>query len=444
MQDPKPNLSFQGFPFEPVRVSLSKGNLVRVTLDPRVGRRATVRHVRRRAHHRRRGMTKFALLHPQKVLEDDGSGGLRPREGTTCVAQLLREAGKQPKRRDGARAAVRLVGCGLVVDHQAEGTCEFSYAIAGRVLCVMQGHVENVTYLWHKLDEMVRRKGHGQARFASSAPAGDCVLHVREAELLASMFEEMGSDMLPKIRGKFAMVCYNSETGKLMAARDPSGELPLYHFRTKEHVQVFANTDEIMVPGLEIQQVEEIPAGCFMAGERGRLVRFASSETEQRENAQQAVEAAKKALWPKVRHEPTGMMVRDPSKEPKLSGACKGDGENGKHGALDTGLPPPLEPRPEDAVLPRDISPCEVARPRPKRMSLPRIESGIQLKVDQLDQVGTPPCLHCVSGETSSAPEPRRTRRRSSPLVDSSKDVLSRPRVLGFHIPEEHTCVDHE
>lgn len=360
------------------------------------------------------------------------------------MAKLLREAGKQQTRRDAARAAVRLVGCGLVVDHEAEGTCGFSYAIAGRVLCVIQGEVENVTYLWHKLEETVRRKGHGHARFASSAPASDSVLHIHEAELLASMFEEMGSDMLPKIRGKFAIVCYNSETGNLVAARDPSGEVPLYQFRTKEHVRVFSNTKETMVPGLEVLEVEEIPPGCFTVGERGQVVRFASSEAEQRENAEKAAQAAKKALWPKMRHEPTGMMVRDPSKEPKLSRTCKIHGENGTDRSQETGLPPPLEPRPEDAVLPRDISPCEIGRPRPKRTSLPRIESGIQLKVEQLDQMGTPPCVHCVSGETSSAPEPRRTRRRSTPSAEARKDVLPRPRVLGFHIPEEHTCVDEE
>ena len=57
---------------------------------------------------------------------------------------------------------------------------------------------------------------------------------VNEAEVIAAAFEHWGPSALHRLRGMFALVAWDAETGTGYAARDPFGIKPLYHLRTPD------------------------------------------------------------------------------------------------------------------------------------------------------------------------------------------------------------------
>lgn len=57
---------------------------------------------------------------------------------------------------------------------------------------------------------------------------------VSEAEVVAAAFEHWGPSALHRLRGMFALVVWDAETGTGYAARDPFGIKPLYHLRTAD------------------------------------------------------------------------------------------------------------------------------------------------------------------------------------------------------------------
>ncbi len=82
----------------------------------------------------------------------------------------------------------------------------------GTVCVVFNGEIYN----FQELRDDLTAKGHV---FKSGA----------DSEVLVHGYEEYGKDIVPKLRGMFAFVLWNANTGKLLAARDYFGIKPFYY-----------------------------------------------------------------------------------------------------------------------------------------------------------------------------------------------------------------------
>lgn len=100
----------------------------------------------------------------------------------------------------------------------------------GSVQVACNGEVFN--YLELRSDLMSR--GH---RFSTST----------DIEVLAHLYEECGTDLLPRINGQFALALWDAKRHRLVLARDRFGICPLFYTRRGESL-VFASTVKALLP----------------------------------------------------------------------------------------------------------------------------------------------------------------------------------------------------
>ncbi|MBO5543205.1 MAG: asparagine synthase B, partial [Oscillospiraceae bacterium] len=117
-------------------------------------------------------------------------------------------------------------------------------------------------YCWRRKKRTLEAKGY---RFSSGS---DC-------ELLLPLYEEYGLDMFRRLDAEFALILYDGEKDRLIAARDPIGIRPLYYGYFDDDSIAFASEAQNLM-GL-CARVLPFPPGHYYDGER--FVRYADLTT---------------------------------------------------------------------------------------------------------------------------------------------------------------------
>ena len=87
-----------------------------------------------------------------------------------------------------------------------------------------------------------------------------------DCEILLPLYREYGFEMFAKLDAEFAMVLYDGQTGKFIAARDPIGIRPLFYGKNDRGEMLFASEAKNLV-GL-CQKVVPFPPGHYYDGEK--------------------------------------------------------------------------------------------------------------------------------------------------------------------------------
>lgn len=104
-----------------------------------------------------------------------------------------------------------------------------------KVVAVMNGEIYNHRRLRAELEAL-------GCRFASN----------NDTEVLANAYRIWGRDMLPRLQGQFAFVCFDLDSRQVLVARDSHGISPLYHACFGGYLVVASTPTVIfMQPGLE-------------------------------------------------------------------------------------------------------------------------------------------------------------------------------------------------
>lgn len=103
-------------------------------------------------------------------------------------------------------------------------------------------------YGFRSVKEELRRKGY---TFKSDS---DC-------EILLPLYKEEGTEMFKKLDAEFALIIYDAETDRFIAARDPIGIRPLYYGYSESGHIVFASEPKNLV-GL-CHRVMPFPPGHY-------------------------------------------------------------------------------------------------------------------------------------------------------------------------------------
>ena len=117
-------------------------------------------------------------------------------------------------------------------------------------------------YGWRKQKQMLQAKGY---TFSSDS---DC-------ELILPLYAEYGLGMFAELDAEFAMILYDGEKDRLIAARDPIGIRPLYYGYFSDGSIAFASEAQNLV-GL-CPQILPFPPGHYYAD--GEFVRYADLTT---------------------------------------------------------------------------------------------------------------------------------------------------------------------
>ena len=92
-----------------------------------------------------------------------------------------------------------------------------------------------------------------------------------DCEILLPLYREYGMDMFRVLDAEFALILYDAQKNRLIAARDPIGIRPLYYGRTADGAMAFASEAKNLT-GL-CETILPFPPGCYWDGER--FVRYA-------------------------------------------------------------------------------------------------------------------------------------------------------------------------
>ena len=117
-------------------------------------------------------------------------------------------------------------------------------------------------YGWRRQKRELMKKGYS---FSSDS---DC-------ELLLPLYEEYGFGMFERLDAEFALILYDGESGRLIAARDPIGIRPLYYGYFDDGCIAFASEAQNL-EGL-CARILPFPPGHYYDGER--FIRYADLTT---------------------------------------------------------------------------------------------------------------------------------------------------------------------
>ena len=92
-----------------------------------------------------------------------------------------------------------------------------------------------------------------------------------DCEILLPLYKEYGVEMFKTLDAEFALILYDAETGKLIAARDPIGIRPLYYGYLPDGHIAFASEPKNLM-GL-CDEILPFPPGCYWMD--GEFVRYA-------------------------------------------------------------------------------------------------------------------------------------------------------------------------
>lgn len=223
----------------------------------------------------------FLCLCPPKKIESDGSSrGRRPENAGEVRAPLeaLDFGGKM-------KTIVCLPGGGIAV----EGTgSRPEVVVVGPIMAVLSGAIQNYAYLVRKylLGELGLPKSASLEAIRQSSPVSD-------ATLLCKLYQQMGTGMLAKLRGRFGFCLYDSTTVKVLAARDPTGAVGLVQGQTKEGA-LFIASGSVRPEGA--LNVVDIQPGKYKYGWHAAPRKFATPLVAMENRAAVATDAAAAAL----------------------------------------------------------------------------------------------------------------------------------------------------
>lgn len=112
-------------------------------------------------------------------------------------------------------------------------------------------------YGFEKIRKTLESKGY---TFKSSS---DC-------EILLPMYREYGVEMFSMMDAEYALIIYDGQTGRYIAARDPIGIRPLYYGYDGSGVIVFASEAKNLVT--LVKQIMPFPPGCYYKD--GSFIRY--------------------------------------------------------------------------------------------------------------------------------------------------------------------------
>ena len=92
-----------------------------------------------------------------------------------------------------------------------------------------------------------------------------------DCEILLPLYREYGAEMFKTLDAEFALILYDGEQDRLIAARDPIGIRPLYYGYTREGKIAFASEPKNLM-GL-CDEIMPFPPGCYWVD--GEFVRYA-------------------------------------------------------------------------------------------------------------------------------------------------------------------------
>ncbi|SKB89072.1 asparagine synthase (glutamine-hydrolysing) [Lachnospiraceae bacterium] len=92
-----------------------------------------------------------------------------------------------------------------------------------------------------------------------------------DCEIILPMYEEYGVAMFDKLDAEFAMIIYDGEADKFIAARDPIGIRPLFYGYVDDGSIAFASEAKNLIP--VVKEVFPFPPGCYYKD--GAFIRYA-------------------------------------------------------------------------------------------------------------------------------------------------------------------------
>ena len=229
---------------------------------------------------------KFLCVVPPKALRVNRTDGSAMREtGTDALEDALNalEFNKSSSALDGGGVAIS-VGPGVQAFTNNELIVSFV------------GHLTNVDYLAWRLFSDEGRRGD---RVPSALEAARHLVGGRcyEAELVCHLYKAFGTKALPKLRGKFAFVVFDSLSVRVFAARDISGEYELKFARDEHGTVIVSNFDGASELLPSKGEMSDLPPGCYLYGHRSISPnRFAKTVAEKSSELAAAAAAAERAL----------------------------------------------------------------------------------------------------------------------------------------------------
>ncbi|MEE0954368.1 MAG: asparagine synthase B [Eubacterium sp.] len=92
-----------------------------------------------------------------------------------------------------------------------------------------------------------------------------------DCEILLPLYQEFGTEMFSMLDSEFALVIYDGEKRKWIAARDPIGIRPLFYGNAADGSYVFGSEPKLM-QGLVEGKIYPFPPGCYY--EDGKFIRY--------------------------------------------------------------------------------------------------------------------------------------------------------------------------
>jgi len=88
---------------------------------------------------------------------------------------------------------------------------------------------------------------------------GDVFQTTSDSEVILALYARMRADMLPRLRGMFALAIWDVQSREMFLARDPYGIKPLYYAQTPHGVLFASQVKALIASGLITPEIE--PAG---------------------------------------------------------------------------------------------------------------------------------------------------------------------------------------
>mmetsp|Transcript_39140 Transcript_39140/g.110852 ORF Transcript_39140/g.110852 Transcript_39140/m.110852 type:complete len:548 (-) Transcript_39140:360-2003(-) len=235
----------------------------------------------------------FVCLCPPKGIEIDEDGKAH-RTNTEQTLQAELEITMNPSSPSSAASAesgspavsyLHLPGGGAAVRGN-----QTVFGSEGSVFAVLMGTLDNYAYLLKKFcSDDADCKGvawRGLNEIKAAAP-------ISPAVLLCRLFALLGKGMVAKLRGQFALVCFDAKLVRVLAARDPSGAFDLVHGRCPSGTLVVASGAPCLAPGA---CVSAVPPGYLKYGWYSKPQRYANELEAVKREANEATSAVLKAL----------------------------------------------------------------------------------------------------------------------------------------------------
>lgn len=225
----------------------------------------------------------FVCLSPAHVLGDEVRQDESSPEEDTRVREAL-NAVEFPNKAD--KLVLTLPGGGISAPGVGRDP---EMAVVGPFVAVISGSLHNYAYLVRKycLEDLSLPAAISLEAIRERTP-------IREAALVCKLYERLGTGMLTKLRGKFAFCLYDSSTMRVLAARDPSGDVGLVQGRSAENM-LFLACGESRPAGSH--SCREIGAGQFVYGWGEDPKKYASPLQEVEKHATQVRHGMMMMMW---------------------------------------------------------------------------------------------------------------------------------------------------